>query len=143
MSDVGYPKTPSLKTGSGCSLSHFLLFPSSFDDCSSEALSLLPHFVNIPVELAHGSPGPLPLMSWGSRCLLPGSLFAFSQKVDSSVCSGGSPQEGRHMSCLLLGRKRDPGDLWVPVPYCSEECLGICWQISVWPSFPISALCSC
>ena len=119
------------------SRSHFLPFPSSFDDCSSEALSLLPRFVNIPVGLTHGSPGPTPLISWVFRYLLPCSLFAFSQKVDSSVCSGAFPWEGRHMFCLLLGRKMGPEDLWVPPPYCSVGCPGICSQTSVWPSFPI------
>ena len=143
VSDVRYPKTPSSRTLSDCSWSPFLPFSSSFDDCSSEALSQLPRFVNISVELTHGSPGPLPLLSCRFRCLLPCSLFAFSQKVDSSVCSGASPWEGRHMSCLLLGRKMDPGDLWVTPPYCSEECPFICSQISVWPSFPVAALCSC
>ena len=64
VSDVGYRETPSSKTSSGHSRSRFLPFPSSFDDCSSEALSLLPHFINIPVELTHGLQGPLPLMSW-------------------------------------------------------------------------------
>ena len=143
MSDVRYRETPSSKTWSGHSQSHFLPFPSSFDDCSSEALSLLPHFINIPVGLTHGLQGPLPLVSWGFRCLLPGSPFAFSRKVDSSVCSAASPWEGRHTSCLLLGRKMDPEDLWVPPPYCSERCPGICSQTSVWPSFPVSGLCPC
>ena len=142
VSDVRYRKTPSSKTWSGHAQSHFLPFPSSFDDCSSEALSLLPHFINIPVGLTHGLLGPLPLVSWGFRCLLP-DFFAFSQKVDSSVCSGASPWEGRHRSCLLLDIKRDPEDLWVPPPYCSEKCPGILSQTSEWPSVPIVGLCFC
>ena len=143
MPDVLYPETPSSKTLSGCSKSHFLPFPSSFDDCPLEALSLLLHFVNTPVGLTYGSLGPLPLYSLEFRCLPPCSLFAFCQKVDSSVYSGASPWEGRHMSCLLLGTKMDPGDLWVPPPYCSVEFPDTCSRTSVWPWIPISALCFC
>ena len=142
VSDGRYRETPSSETWSGHSQSCFLPFPSSFDDCSSEALSLLPHFINIPVGLAHGLQGPLPLLSWGFRCLLPDSPFAFCRKVGSSVCSATSPQEGRHTSCLLLGRKMNPEALWVPLPYCSERCPGICLQTSFWPSLPVAALCS-
>ena len=47
------------------------------------------------------------------------------------------------MSCLLLGRKMDPGDLWVTLPYCSVEFPDTCSQTSVWPWIPVSVLCFC
>ena len=143
-SDAQNPETPSSKTWADHVQSRFPPFPSLHCDCSLEALSLLPHFINIPVGLTHGLLGPLPLCFSGVICLLLCNPFAFSQKVGSSVCSGASPWEGRHTSFPLLGRKMDPEDLWIPLPYCSERfpCI-FCLQTCVWPSFPISALCSC
>ena len=141
MLDVLYPGTPSLKTWSDCSWLHLLPFVSSLDDCPSEALSLLLHFVNTPVGLAYGSQGPSPLYSWKSRCLPPCSLFAFCQEVDSTVYSGASSREGRHRSCLPLCTKMDPGDLWIPPSYCSVEFPDTCFRTSMWPWIPVSALC--
>ena len=142
-SDARNPETPSSKTSSDHSRSPFQPFPSVHCDCSSEALSWLPHFVNTPVALTHGFTGPLPLYFSGVQCLLLCNPFAFSQKVGSSVCLVTSPREGRHMFCPLLGRRMVPEDCCVPLPYCSERFPCICSQISVWPSSPISVLCSC